>query len=325
MFRKLNHTADRIEALLVQRRAPARVVGGRVLPAFVELLLQPHPNTRVSQIRALQADLALALGVANLRLTQSGAHLALQIPRQSRQPVRLDALLRRLPDIPRFTAVLGVAEDGAPLLAHLPAPEVAHMLIAGTTGAGKTALAHSVLLSLATRHRPSQLGIVMLDPKLHAEQVTAALRAHLLLPPAREPQAALAALQRVVQVMERRDLRREPLPRVVVFVDELADVCQTGGAAVMELLTRIAQRGREAGVHLVACTQKPSARAIGSLLKANLPLRLVGRVLSAHDAQLASGMAGTGAEKLLGSGDFLAVSAGGVTRFQAALPVLGGE
>ncbi|MFN3706131.1 MAG: FtsK/SpoIIIE domain-containing protein, partial [Thermoflexales bacterium] len=199
-----------------------------------------------------------------------------------------------------------------------------HVLIAGTTGAGKTALAHSILLSLAARQRPSQVGVVMLDPKLHAEGVTEALRAHLLLPPAREVGAALAALQRVVQVMERRDLRREPLPRVVVCADELADLCQAGGSAMVELLTRIAQRGREAGVHLLACTQKPSARAIGSLLKANLPLRLVGRVLSAHDAQLASGIAGSGAEKLLGSGDFLAVSAAGVTRFQAALPVLEG-
>jgi len=320
MYRKLCHTAERIEALLAQRRAPARVVGGRVLPSFIELLLQPSPTTRVGQIRALQADLALALGNANLRVVQSGARLALQIPRQARQPVRLSALLARLGQLPPFTAVLGVAEDGAPLLAHLPSAEVAHILVAGTTGAGKTALAHSILLSLAQRQRPRELGVVMIDPKLHAEAVTEALRGHLLLPPARRPEQAQAALQRVVQVMEQRDLRHAPQPRIVVFVDELADVCQSGGAAVSEPLARIAQRGREAGVHLLVCTQKPSARAIGSLLKSNLPLRLVGRVVSAHDALLASGVAGSGAEKLLGSGDFLAVGGGTMTRFQAALP-----
>jgi S-DNA-T family DNA segregation ATPase FtsK/SpoIIIE len=101
----------------------------------------------------------------------------------------------------------------------------------------------------------------------------------------------------------------------------MADLCAVGGARVVELLTRIAQRGREAGIHLIGCTQKPSSKAIGSLLKANLPLRLVGRVLSAEDARMASGMPATGAEKLLGSGDFIAVAMGKVIRFQAALPV----
>jgi len=104
-------------------------------------------------------------------------------------------------------------------------------------------------------------------------------------------------------------------------VDELADLVQTGGAPVIEMLTRIAQRGREAGFHLIACTQKPSAKVVGSLLKANLPLRLVGRVLSAEDARVATGISGSGAEKLMGSGDFIAVTAGRVIRFQAAMPV----
>jgi S-DNA-T family DNA segregation ATPase FtsK/SpoIIIE len=162
----------------------------------------------------------------------------------------------------------------------------------------------------------------VIDPKRsHDPLFVQGVSRHLLLGVAGTPEESLAALARVVEVMEKRPLSRDPSPRIVVYVDEMADLCQVGGARVVELLTRIAQRGREAGIHLIGCTQKPSSKAIGSLLKANLPLRLVGRVVSAEDARVASGMAGTGAEKLLGSGDFIAVAMGKVIRFQAALPV----
>ena len=101
-------------------------------------------------------------------------------------------------------------------------------------------------------------------------------------------------------------------------IDELADLLATGGKAVEQALIRLAQRGREAGIHLVACTQKPAAEAVLGVLKANFPVRLVGSVASPDDARVAAGLAGTGAEKLLGRGDFLLVSKGEVIRFQAA-------
>jgi hypothetical protein len=110
-----------------------------------------------------------------------------------------------------------------------------------------------------------------------------------------------------------------PLPRIMVVVDELADLIEQGGPVILNPLTRIAQLGREAGIHLVVCTQKPSSKLIGPLLKANLPLRLVGRVTSIEDARVASGIAGSGAEKLSGGGDFVAVAGGRTIRFQAAL------
>ncbi|MCS7062252.1 MAG: DNA translocase FtsK [Anaerolineae bacterium] len=320
MYRKLNRTAERIEAVLRERRAAASVVGGRVLPGFVEMLLRPEPGTKVSQVKALQADIALAVGNSNIRIAQSGTHLAIQIGRESRQPVRLTALMSQLDQTPRYTAVLGLAEDGAPLLARLSAPDVAHALIAGTTGSGKTSLAHTALISLCRTHRPYELGVVVIDPKCRDEFARAVER-HLLLPPARTPDEAVSALAKVVAAMERRVAQLDPLPRIVVYVDELADLCQSGGAALIDPLTRIAQRGRESGIHLLACTQKPSAKAIGPLLKANLPLRLVGRVTSIEDARVASGIAGSGAEKLTGAGDFLAVAGGRTIRFQAALPI----
>jgi S-DNA-T family DNA segregation ATPase FtsK/SpoIIIE len=107
-------------------------------------------------------------------------------------------------------------------------------------------------------------------------------------------------------------------PRIVVVLDELADLVQSGGKELEGVLTRLTQRGREAGIHLVACTQKPTAESIGSLVKSNFPLRLVGAVASAEDAKVASGLPGTGAERLLGQGDFLLVVKGESTRLQAA-------
>jgi S-DNA-T family DNA segregation ATPase FtsK/SpoIIIE len=140
----------------------------------------------------------------------------------------------------------------------------------------------------------------------------------LIAPPAANPPAAVQLLQRLADEMVRRDEEGVSTPHIVIVVDEVIDLLMTGGKEVEALLTRLAQRGREAGLHLIAGTQKPSAAAVGSMLKANFPVRLVGRVASAEDARVAAGVAGTGAEKLQGRGDFVVVAAGQVTRFQAA-------
>jgi hypothetical protein len=118
--------------------------------------------------------------------------------------------------------------------------------------------------------------------------------------------------------MVQRDMTRESTPPVIVMIDELADLLMAGGKPVEWAMTRLIQRGRGAGIHLVAATQKPTAAVLGPLVKANFPTRLVGRVASLEDARVASGQGGTGAERLQGRGDFLAVAEGRVTRFQAA-------
>jgi DNA segregation ATPase FtsK/SpoIIIE-like protein len=132
------------------------------------------------------------------------------------------------------------------------------------------------------------------------------------------PAEGAARLAQVVAEMERRDQARQRTPLLVVAVDELADLLQTGGKEVEGLLTRLAQRGREAGIHLVACTQKPTAGLIGGAVKANFPVRLVGLVAGSDEARYATGVSNSGAEKLDGKGDFLLVAGGEVVRFQAA-------
>jgi S-DNA-T family DNA segregation ATPase FtsK/SpoIIIE len=310
--------ADRIEMVLAHHRAPARVNGGVVTPRWVQFHLAPALGTRLNRVQALADELALALGASQVRVSRQGAALQVEVPRPDPQPVRLLELCRRLPAVPLGTAVLGIADDGAPLLLRLPSPDVAHVLVAGTTGSGKTALTQSLVLSLALAHRRSQLQLVLVDPKGgRAFQPLAGLP-HLLKPVLLDSGQAALALAELVAVMEQRDLSRCSTPRIVVVIDELADLAATGGKPLLEALARLAQRGREAGIHLVACTQKPAASVLGAVSKANFPVRLVGRVTSIEDARVATGLGGSGAERLMGRGDFLAVSGAGVTRFQAA-------
>jgi S-DNA-T family DNA segregation ATPase FtsK/SpoIIIE len=204
-----------------------------------------------------------------------------------------------------------------PVLLQLPSPNVAHVLIAGTTGSGKTALARSIVASLALLNSQRSLQLVLIDPKGRGFLPFEGLP-HLLVPVVTRVDEALPLLQRLVEEMERRDAERRSEPRLVVVLDELADLMQVGGREMEAVLTRLTQRGREAGLHLVACTQKPAATVIGGLVKSNFPVRLVGSVASPEDAKVATGLAGTGAERLLGQGDFLVVAKGQVTRLQAA-------
>jgi S-DNA-T family DNA segregation ATPase FtsK/SpoIIIE len=166
----------------------------------------------------------------------------------------------------------------------------------------------------------SQLQFVLVDPKRRAFAPFAALP-HLMWPVIGDAADAIHALGELVRLMEARGSREASgasVPRIVVVMDELADLMQMGGRALGAPLTRLAQRGREAGIHVIACTQKPSSQVMGALIRANFPVRLVGKVVSPEDARVAAGIGGTSAEKLAGHGDFLAVASGQVLRFQAA-------
>jgi len=314
----LNFQADRIERVLAAHRVPVRVHGGAVSPRWIRFMLTPAFGVRVAAVRNLSEELALALGAPDVRVARHGEALAVEVPRPNAEPVRLLPLMRSLPSIPPLTACLGLTDDGRPLLIRLPSPDVAHVLIAGATGSGKTELMRTIMVSLALVNRQSRLQMAVIDPKNRGLAALAGMP-HLLVPPIADETAAGALLQRLVGEMERRDRHGISSPHIVLVIDELLDVLSAGGRTVETALTRIAQRGREAGMHLIAGTQKPATSALGPMLKANFPVRLVGRVGSVEDARVATGVAGSGAEKLLGRGDFIAVAAGQVIRFQAAL------
>jgi S-DNA-T family DNA segregation ATPase FtsK/SpoIIIE len=323
--------ADRIESVLAQHKVSAHVTGGIVSPRWVRFHVRPALGAKISQIKRLAEEMALALDSENCRISRQSGTLAVEIPRADPQPVRLLPLQGRLAKssgpkgLPFGTAVLGLAENGAPLLLRLPSPQVSHLLIAGTTGSGKSALARAIIVSLALHHRRSQLGLVLIDPKRRAFGPLAGLP-HLLHPVLSEAQSATQVLQTLVQLMLARDKHGRRLatderagdPRIVVVIDELADLLMMTDKQAPEALTRLAQRGREAGMHLIVCTQKPVSQVVGSLAKANFPVRLVGQVTSPEEAKIATGYAGTGAERLRGPGDFISVAGGHITRFQAA-------
>ena len=313
----LNFQADQIEMVLQTHRVPGRVTGGTVTPRWIRYEVTPALGSKVTSIVKLSEEFALRLGAGAVRVSRHGPTVHIEVPRADARPVRLLPLMAQLPEIPRQTAILGLDDGGTPLLLRLPSPEVAHVLVAGTTGSGKTALAQSMALSLAMNNRLGEVQLVMIDPKGGGFAPLADLP-HMLRPVVREVHQAIFLLGDLVDEMVRRDRDGISEPRVVVFIDEVADLLEQGGNAMQRLLTRLTQRGRSAGIHLVACTQKPLAASIGSLTKSNFPVRLVGSVASPDDAKVAAGISGTGAEKLMGRGDFLLVAKGRVRRFQAA-------
>jgi len=332
MHTQLEFQSDRIEAVLAVHKVPGRVTGGTVTPRWVRFQVLPAIGTKISKIKGLSEELASALDAPNCRVSRRGAAVDIEVPRDNPEAVTLLPLFQQMSEeeggIPPVTAILGLAEDGAPLLIRLPSPDVAHILVAGTTGSGKTVLLQTLILSLCMANPPGSepgsqgegLNLVLIDPKGYAFRPFRGLP-HLARPIVRDSDEAAEALKSLVYLMEKRgtmETRRGRLPHVVVVIDELADLLMVSGAGLQQALTRLTQRGRETGIHVIAATQKPTTAVVGSLVKANFPVRLVGRVTSAQDARTATGWSGTGAERLLGRGDFIAVAEGRVMRFQVA-------
>lgn len=313
----LNFQSDTIETVLARHKLAGQVRGGVITPRLIKFQLCAHVGIKVSKISALAEEIAMALGVSEARIYRQGSTISVEVPRNNPQPVRLLSLCRQLENVPPHTGLLGIEDSGTPLLLRLPAPDVSHLLIAGTTGSGKSAVARSFLVSMAMYNRQSEVQLILIDPKGRSFAPLEALP-HVLGETATTPEGAEKRLRWLTREMERRDRTKANRPLLVVAVDELADLIQTGGKAVERLITRLAQRGREAGIHLIACTQKPTASQIGSGIVANFPVRLVGTVASKDEARYATGVADSGAEKLEGRGDFLLINKGHSVRFQAA-------
>lgn len=326
----LEYQADRVEAVLAAHRTPGRVTGGTVGPRLIRFFLNPAPHIRFASIKRLSDDLALAMQVPTLSIDRGKEGVILEFSNPNPRPVTLLNLLPEAMPMPISAALLGLTDDGAPLLARLSAPEVAHILVSGTTGSGKSALLRTIAASLALTHTPALMQLLCIDPKGRAFPAFNGVP-HLTRKPIVDVPEALEALRSVARVMEARDRRGEAppahpdaaqgssVPRIVIFIDELADLVMQGEAPFTDTLTRLVQRGRQAGIHVIAATQHPSSAILSSLMRANFPLRLIGRVVSADDARVASGRAGTNAHLLNGRGDFLAVSGGeNPIRFQVA-------
>ena len=309
----LEYQADQIEYVLHAHNIAGRVRGGIVTPGWVRFDTVLPATTTPEKVVRLQGAIGHRLGCECLITTRDG-HLVIEVARRERANVTLSQIIDKLPQAPPLSALLGIGlRDGRPLLLRIASPDVAHILVSGTTGCGKTALMRAVVASLAW-HNETGIHLYIIDPTGRGYNDLAWLP-HL---PLHAVISDIEDATDVIQMLVTRMDRHEEDTRALIVIDELADLILAGGQPILEGLTRLTQRGRGAGLHVLAGTQKPTASAIGSLVKSNFPTRIVGRVLSAEDAKVASGRPGTGAEKLRGRGDFLLVL-GDCIRFQAAL------
>ncbi len=343
----------RIEETLHDFGLPARVVEVRRGPAVTQFGVEPgyverpgpdgepkQQKVRVGQIAALQRDLTLALAVTRLRIeapVPGRSVVGIEVPNSETSVVRLRNIMEA-PGFARLNSSLGVALGrdvaGAPVMTDLA--KLPHLLIAGTTGSGKSVSINAFIACLVFNNTPEQLQLVMIDPK-KVELVRFNGLPHLIGHVEVDADRAVGVLRWLTSEMDRRyelfetvsarnisgynrkAKREHRLPYIAVFIDELADLMHMYPGDVERTLCRLAQMARATGIHLVVATQRPSTDVITGLIKANFPARLSFAVASGTDSRVI--LDSVGAENLLGRGDMLyqAPDAGAPARIQGVL------
>jgi S-DNA-T family DNA segregation ATPase FtsK/SpoIIIE len=331
----------------------AEVVAVHPGPVITRFEIQPAPGVKVSRVSGLAKDLARSLAVISVFVVEvipGKSTIGIEVPNEDREVVRLrEVLASKAYDSSAspVTLVLGKDISGNPVVADLA--RMPHLLVAGTTGSGKSVGVNAMLLSLLYKSRPDEVRLILVDPKMLELSVYEGIP-HLLTPVVTDMKEAASALRWCVAEMERRyrlmaalgvrnlagynrkvkDAEKagepipdplfkqpevylgddppehpllEPLPTIVVVIDEFADMMMIVGKKVEELIARIAQKARAAGIHLILATQRPSVDVITGLIKANIPTRMSFQVSSKVDSRTILDQGG--AEQLLGHGDML--------------------
>ena len=309
-------------------------------PLVTTFEFKPAPNVKVSKILGLQDDLAMALSAETIRLQApipGRDVVGIEIPNESIDTIYLREILES--DIFKnssspLTVALGKDIVGNPFVTDIK--KLPHLLIAGTTGSGKSVGINAMILSLLYRNDPDQLKLMLIDPKM-LEFASYEDIPHLITPVITEPAKAIAALSNMVAEMERRyklmaEARTKNIenynekmnktdgdtfPYIVVVIDELADLMMSGGKEVEYSIARLAQKSRACGIHLIVATQRPSVDVVTGMIKANLPSRLSYRVGARIDSKVI--LDAMGADSLLGRGDGLFTPPGstGLVRIHA--------
>jgi len=295
-------------------------------PIVTTFEFKPAPNVKVSKILNLQDDLAMALKAQTIRIQApipGKDVVGIEVPNEEPQTIYMREVLES--DIFQkasspLTMILGKDIVGNPFITDLK--KLPHLLIAGTTGSGKSVGLNSMILSLLYKNSPDKLKLIMIDPKMIEFSIYNDIP-HLLTPVITKPMEAINALANMVLEMERRyvlmaDSRTkniesynvkakknnfDPFPYIVIIIDELADLMMTSGKEVEISIARIAQKARACGIHLIVATQRPSVDVVTGLIKANLPSRISYKVGQKVDSKII--LDSMGAESLLGRGDML--------------------
>lgn len=318
---------ERLETAFHSFGVNLSVVGYTRGPKVTRYEAEIEAGTKLSKLENLEKDIALALGAASVRIAAMPNKIAtvgIEVPNK----VVSTVYLRDIIDSNEFknsasklTFAIGQNISGEAVVGNIA--KMPHLLVAGTTGSGKSVCLNSLILSILYKSTPDEVKFIMIDPKMVEFKIYNGIP-HLLVPVVTEPKKAAGALQWAVVEMEKRyrylsdenvrDLASynavmktredgKTLPQLVVVIDELADLMMTASKEVEESIIRIAQMGRAAGVHLVIATQSPRADIITGLMKSNIPARIALQVSSAVESRII--MDATGADKLLGNGDML--------------------
>ncbi len=324
--RDLVAQADLLESTLASFGVEARVINVHRGPTITRFEIQPAPGVKVSRIVSLADDLALSLAATGVRIEApipGKSALGLEIANRAKATVYMREVLESqhfAQSASILTIALGKDITGEPIVADLR--DIPHLLIAGATGAGKSVCLNAIITSLLYKARPWELKLLLIDPKVVELNVFNGLP-HLLCPVITDPRKAAQGLKSIVKEMEyryhlfadssTRDIFRyneqaekegkASLPYIFVVIDELADLMMTAAAEVEDIICRIAQKSRAAGIHLVVATQRPSVDVITGVIKANITSRIAFAVSSQADSRTILDM--SGAEKLLGKGDML--------------------
>ncbi len=295
-------------------------------PTVTQYTLRPSQGVKLSRIVSLNNDLALALAAHPIRIEApipGKSLVGIEVPNQSVAMVSLRELIESKPFQRRSTNLtVALGKDVAGKVWAMPIEKMPHMLVAGATGSGKSVCLNTMIVSLLYQNGPDDLKFIMVDPK-RVELTAYTGLPHLLVPPITKVDETVNALKWTVREMERRlevlskfgarDIQsfnarsKDKMPKVVVVIDELADLMTSAAHEVEGAIIRIAQMARATGIHLILATQRPSVDVITGLIKANIPCRVAFAVASQMDSRTI--LDSSGAEKLLGRGDMLFTSA----------------
>ena len=324
---ELEGTLQRLGSVLTSFGIDGRVTGAVQGPSVTRYEVALEQGVRLNKLTNLSDDVALALGVSSVRIAPVPGKISvvgIEVPNKVVIPVAIREVLAS-PAFQRHksSVAFSVGKDIGGNYIVGDCSKLPHMLIAGTTGSGKSVCINSLLISMLYKSTPQELRLIMVDPKMVELGVYNGIP-HLLIPVVTDPKKAAGALQwAVTEMMKRyrlfaeegvRDLASynhwaesqegaEPMPKVVIVIDELADLMLVAAKEVEDSLCRVAQMGRAAGMHLVIATQRPSADVITGLMKANIPSRIAFAVASSMESRII--LDTPGAEKLVGKGDML--------------------
>ncbi|QSH96797.1 DNA translocase FtsK [Treponema medium] len=308
------------------------ITGIRKGPVVTMFEMLPSPGIKLSKITNLQDNIALRLAASSVRIVAPipGKHaVGIEVPNKKRSIVSFRELIETdLPEAAKMAIPVALGKDvtGNPQVLDLA--QTPHLLIAGATGSGKSVCVNSIILSILYNRRPDEVKLILVDPKIVELKLYNDI-AHLLTPVITEPKRAFQALQYALCEMERRyalldnmgvrdiktfnakikseHIATETLPYIVIIIDEFADLMATSGKELEATVARLCAMSRAVGIHLVLATQRPSIDVITGLIKANIPSRIAFMVASKTDSRII--LDEMGAEKLLGKGDMLYVSA----------------